>query len=118
MVGDNRSGRQPTAVEHPAFCSIIERSKSPSPKCNVECLWSVESVKSGIANMLVRRKSFDSKWPKRGSNPHEPYGSRDFKSRASANSAIRPSYLNLMTYVKSILLGPAFSTPATTPDRL
>jgi hypothetical protein len=29
-------------------------------------------------------------WPKRGSNPHEPYGSRDFKSRASANSAIRP----------------------------
>ena len=30
-------------------------------------------------------------WPRRGSNPHGGYPPRDFKSRASANSATRPS---------------------------
>ena len=29
-------------------------------------------------------------WPRRGSNPHGGYPPRDFKSRASANSATRP----------------------------
>jgi hypothetical protein len=29
-------------------------------------------------------------WPRRGSNPHTPFGIRDFKSRASASFATRP----------------------------
>ena len=40
-------------------------------------------------------------WPKRGSNPHDPYGSRDFKSRASANSAIRPEPKSILAQCHS-----------------
>ena len=34
--------------------------------------------------------SMGNQWPRRGSNPHTPYGIRDFKSRASASFATRP----------------------------
>ena len=37
---------------------------------------------------LVRPMVFQ--WPRRGSNPHTPFGIRDFKSRASASFATRP----------------------------
>ena len=40
--------------------------------------------------MMKERLPIRSEWPRRGSNPHESYLSRDFKSRASANSATRP----------------------------
>ena len=34
----------------------------------------------------------DQQWPRRGSNPHTPFGIRDFKSRASASFATRPGF--------------------------
>jgi hypothetical protein len=40
--------------------------------------------------MEACRKSFADKWPRWDSNPHIPEGIRNFKSRASADSATRP----------------------------
>ena len=46
-----------------------------------------------ISNVMRRRArgcNARQQWPRRGSNPHTGYPIRDFKSRASANSATRP----------------------------
>ncbi len=39
------------------------------------------------------------KWPRRDSNPHTGYPIRDFKSRASANSATRPNVFQANSHV-------------------
>ncbi len=46
------------------------------------------ATKKGLTT--ARRKSLSCNWPERGSNPHGGFPPRDFKSRASANFAIRP----------------------------
>lgn len=44
----------------------------------------------GAREMEHCRKFFASQWPRWDSNPHIPEGIRNFKSRASADSATRP----------------------------
>ena len=61
------------------------------PSRSGEALMRRGSLMSGKLTAACRRKSLSGKWPKRGSNPHSRYRERDFKSRASANSAIRPN---------------------------
>ncbi len=63
-----------------------ESHANPRGVRNVSDFW--RPIKKGLT--AIRRKSLLHNWPRRESNPHVPYGTRDFKSRASAYSATRP----------------------------
>ncbi len=51
------------------------------------------------------------KWPERGSNPHGGYPPRDFKSRASANFAIRPGACAVGVYRSCALVAANWNCP-------
>lgn len=54
-------------------------------------------------------------WPRRGSNPHTPFGIRDFKSRASASFATRPEGNRRGVVRSSVRRLQCRSTPSTAP---
>ena len=67
---------------------LYESGKIGSAVC--QGLAGLLEVKLSKGEYLVAGIQPKSKWPERGSNPHVPIGTQDFKSCASANSAIRP----------------------------
>lgn len=52
---------------------------------SVLLIWTTRSIAK-----IILLNLHDEEWPRGDSNPHAPYGTTDFKSVASTNSATRP----------------------------
>ena len=78
-----------TVADHVSFVQLLaQRLGLGIAECHV-----------AAAPMIFARRARDGAdhnvnsddWPRRGSNPHVPIGTQDFKSCASADSATRPA---------------------------